>query len=127
MNDKWQGWAAAGAVLMVVVGAFRVFSGIVGLFNDQWLVRSLGGGYYFVDVSALAWWFIVIGVILLLAGYAVMNGKTWGRVVGVVAVSIALVSELMWIPLYPIWSILLVVLYTFVIIGLVMARPAERS
>ena len=93
MNDKWQGWAAAGAVLMVVVGAFRVFSGIVGLFNDQWLVRSLGGGYYFVDVSALAWWFIVIGVILLLAGYAVMNGKTWGRVVGVVAVSIALVSE----------------------------------
>jgi hypothetical protein len=114
----------AGGILMVVVGCFRIFAGIIGLFNDEWIVRSLQG-YYFVDLSALAWWYIVVGIVLLLAGYAVVSGQAWGRWVGVVAVSIALISELFWIPLYPIWSILLVVLYTFMILGLALTRSSD--
>jgi hypothetical protein len=43
----------------------------------------------------------------------------------VVAVSIALISELLWIPRYPIWSIMLVVLYVFVIFGLVLGKSSE--
>ncbi len=87
--------------------------------------RESNQGYYFVDISALAWWYIVVGIILLAAGYAVLNGKAWGRWVGVIAVSIALISELLWIPLYPIWSIMLVVLYVFVIFGLVLGKSSE--
>ena len=42
-----------------------------------------------------------------------------------VAVGIALISELFWIPLYPIWSIIIVVVYVFVIMGLVMGKPKQ--
>lgn len=124
MNGKWQGWAATGGVLMFVVGAFKVFSGIIGLFNDEWIVRGFDA-YFFIDISALAWWYIVAGAILMLAGSAVLSGKAWGRWVGVVAASIALFSELMWIPIYPFWSILLVVMYTFIIAGFVLAGSEE--
>jgi hypothetical protein len=124
MNDKWQSWAATGGILMIIVGAFRLFGGVIGLFRDEWIVRGLQG-YYFVDISALAWWYIIVGAILLAAGLAVLNGKAWGRWVGVFAVGIALISELFWIPLYPIWSIIIVVLYAFVIVGLVMGKPKE--
>jgi hypothetical protein len=124
MRDKWQGWAAAGGILMVIVGSFKAISGIIGLFNDEWIVRGFDA-YFFVDISALAWWYLIVGLILFAAGFAVLSGKTWGRWVGVLAASVAAFSELFWIPIYPIWSILLVTLYVFMIVGFVMARPSD--
>lgn len=120
-NDRWMGWAMTGGILMMVVGFFRVFSGVIGLFNDEWIIRGYEA-YYFVDLSALAWWYIIVGVLLLAAGASVLNGQTWGRVIGIMAVGLAMFSELFWLPVYPIWSIILVTLYTFILIGLVMAR-----
>jgi hypothetical protein len=124
VDSKWQGWAAMAGILMVIVGAFKAFSGVIGLFNDQWIVRGFNA-YYFIDLTALAWWYIIIGVILVLAGLAAMQMKAWGRWVGVIAVGLAMISELMWLPVYPIWSILLITIYFFMIIGLVIARPSE--
>ena len=118
MNSKWAGWAAAGAILMVIVGGFKAISGFIGLFNDEWLVRGFNA-YYFIDISALAWWYLIVGVILVLAGLAVMNGRAWGRWVGVFAAGVAIISELLWLPVYPLWSILLIAMYVFIIVGLV--------
>jgi len=124
MDGKWQGWAAAGAILMVFVGGFKAISGFIGLFNDEWLVRGFNA-YYFIDISALAWWYLIVGVILVLAGLAVMNGKAWGRWVGVVAAGVAIISELLWLPIYPVWSILLITMYVFIMIGLVAVGSEE--
>jgi hypothetical protein len=124
MNGKWQGWAAVGAILMVIVGGFKAISGFIGLFNDEWLVRGYNG-YYFVDISALAWWYLVVGVILVLAGLAVMGGRAWGRWVGVFAAGIAIISEFLWLPVYPLWSILLITMYVFIIIGLIAVGSEE--
>lgn len=124
MDSKWQGWAAMAGILMVIVGAFKAFSGFIGLFNDEWIVRGFNA-YFFIDISALAWWYILIGLILVLAGLAAMQMKAWGRWVGVIAVGLAMISEFMWLPVYPIWSILLITMYFFMLIGLVIARPSE--
>jgi hypothetical protein len=124
MNNKWQGWAAMAGILMVIVGGFKAFSGFIGLFNDEWIVRGFNA-YFFIDLTALAWWYLLVGLILVLAGLAAMQMKAWGRWVGVIAVGLAMISELMWLPVYPIWSILLITLYFFMIIGLVIARPSE--
>ena len=42
-----------------------------------------------------------------------------------IAAGIAIISELMWLPIYPIWSILLITLYIFVMIGLIAVRSEE--
>jgi hypothetical protein len=54
---------------------------------------------------------------------AVLAGQTWGRVIGVIFVGLAAISEMMWIPVYPIWSIMMVVLYIFILYGLIVAKP----
>ena len=51
--------------------------------------------------------------------------KAWGRWVGVFAGGIAIISELLWLPVYPIWSILLITMYVFMIIGLIAVRSEE--
>ena len=121
MNDKWQGWAATGGILMLIVGAFKAISGVIGLFNDEWIVRGFNA-YYFIDISALAWWYIIVGVILLFAGMAVLNGQAWGRWVGLFSAGVAIVSEMLWLPIYPVWSILLITMYVFIMIGLIAVR-----
>ena len=118
MNGKWTGWAATAAFLMVFVGGFKVLSGVIGLFNDEWLVRGYTG-YYFIDLTGLAWWYIIIGIIVVFAGLAVMQGQTWGRWIGVIALGLAIISEFMWLPVYPLWSILLITLYIFMMVGLI--------
>ncbi len=118
MNSKWVGWAATGGILMVIVGGFKAISGFIGLFNDEWLVRGFNA-YYFIDISALAWWYLLVGLFLVFAGLAVLNGKAWGRWVGVFAAGVAIISELLWLPVYPLWSILLITMYMFILIGLI--------
>jgi hypothetical protein len=124
---KWRGWAAIGAILMMVAGAFQIISGIFGLFNDQWIVLGYDG-YFVVDVTGLAVWMIVVGAILLLGGIAVVQGSTIGRIVGVVAASLAIISQLFMLPVHPIWSIVLILLYVLALIGFIVMRdPLEAT
>jgi hypothetical protein len=122
---NWRGWAAIGAILMMVVGMFQILSGIFGLVNDQWIILGYNG-YFLVDVTGLAVWYIAIGVVLLFGGLAVVQGSKWGRIVGVVAASLAIISQLFMLPVHPIWSIVLIALYVFALIGFVALKdPLE--
>ena len=124
---KWRGWAAIGAILMMVAGAFQIISGIYGLFNDEWVVLGYSG-YFLVDVTGLAVWTLLIGVVLLLGGMAVVQGSTLGRIVGVIAASLAIISQLFMIPVHPVWSIVLIVLYVMALIGFVVVKgPMETN
>jgi hypothetical protein len=124
---NWRGWAAIGAILMMVVGVFQILSGIFGLINDQWVVLGYSG-YFLVDVTGLAIWYIVIGAILLLGGLFVVRGTTWARIVGVVAASLAIISQLFMLPVHPIWSIVLIAIYVLALIGfVVMNGPLEAG
>jgi hypothetical protein len=124
-RDRWSGWAAAGGMIMVIVGVFRALSGFIGLFNDQWIMRGFTG-YYVVNSTGLAWWTLIVGLFLFVAGLAVLAGRDWGRWVGIVFTGLAAISELFWIPIYPFWSFMSLVLLVFVFYGLVVTGlPSE--
>ena len=114
MNQKWASWVTFGSVLMMIVGAFKLIAGVIGLFRDQWLVLGYNG-YRLVDITGLAIWYICIGAILFLGGIAALQGSRLGRVVGAVAAALAAISEFFMIPYYPIWSIIMLVLYVIVL------------
>jgi hypothetical protein len=112
---------------MMVVGVFQILSGIFGLVNDQWVVLGYSG-YFLVDVTGLAVWYIAIGVVLLFGGLYVVRGAAWARVVGVIAASLAIISQLFLLPVHPIWSIVLLLLYVLALIGFVaMDGPLEPA
>ena len=125
-KDKWTGWAAGGALLLITVGAFRAITGFIGIFKDEWVVRGFNA-YYFIDVSGLAWWMLIMGLLLMFAGLAVLAGQTWGRVVGAIFVGLAMISELMWLPVYPIWSIVMMVMYALIFYALIVASPLKQE
>jgi len=123
-GNKWSTWVALGSIMMIIVGGFKLIAGIIGLFKDQYLVQGTNG-YYLVDATGLAVWWLIIGAVLLFAGMAALSGKSWGYVVGIMAASLAALSEFFSIPSTPIWSILMIVIYVAVLAAFVKA-PARK-
>jgi len=123
-GNKWSTWVALGSIMMIIVGGFKLIAGIIGLFQDQFLVQGTNG-YYLVDATGLAVWWLIIGAVLLFAGMAALSGKSWGYVVGIMAASLAALSEFFSIPSTPIWSILMIVIYVAVLAAFVKA-PARK-
>jgi hypothetical protein len=49
------------------------------------------------------------------AGWGLLTGKTWARVVAIVLALLSAVANFLFIPYYPFWSLLIITLDVFVI------------
>jgi predicted membrane protein len=123
-GNKWATWVTMGSILMMVAGGFKLIAGIIGLFQDQYLVQG-ANGYQLVDATGLAIWWLIVGAILLFGGMAALSGKSWGYVVGILAAALAAFSEFFSIPYTPIWSIIMIVIYIAVLAAFINA-PARK-
>ncbi len=123
-GNKYGTWVVLGSILMMVVGGFKFIAGIIGLFRDQYLVMTTSG-YQLIDVTGIAVWWLIIGAVLLFGGYAALQGKAWGYIVGIIASALAAFSEFFSIPYTPVWSIIMLVVYVCILTAFVKA-PARN-
>ena len=118
------GWATGGAVfagvLMIIAGIFEVIQGISAISTDQIFVKTQN--YVFnLDVSTWGWIHLVLGILVILAGLALIAGRVWGGLVGIAFATLVAIANFFWIPYYPFWSILTIALAVWVIWAL--TRP----
>ncbi len=125
-QSKWGNWVILGSVLMMIAGSFKLITGIVGLFQGEWVIQGFNG-YLLVDITGLAVWWLAVGALLLLGGLAAMQGSMWGRIVGIIAASLAAISEFFMLPVYPIWSIVMITLYVIVLIAFIAWKPSANN
>ncbi len=69
------------------------------------------------NATGWGWVHVVIGALVIIAGFTLMTGTTWARVVAVVLATIAIIANFLWLPYYPWWSLILIALYLYVIWG----------
>ncbi|KOV70062.1 integral membrane protein [Streptomyces sp. AS58] len=96
------------ATLLMLSGPLSILLGTAGIAGDT-LFSSPRYAYRF-DLTAWGWIHLVIGVALVIAGMGVVAGKSWGRGAGIVAAAISLITQFMFIPYYPAWSIIVMIL-----------------
>ena len=63
----------------------------------------------------LGWIHLLAGVLLVVAGFFLFQGAVWAGSVGVGVAVISAVLNFMWLPYYPMWSMLIIALDVFVI------------
>jgi hypothetical protein len=69
---------------------------------------------------------LIAGVVVALAGSAVMIGRMWARVVGVVLAVVSAIANIGFLAAYPVWSTIIIALDVLVIYALVVhGREAE--
>ena len=106
---------------MMVAGVWHALAGVGALVNDEVYVATPGYIYSF-DLTGWGWIHILLGIVVAAAGFVVLLGMMWARVVGIVLASVSLIANFMFIPHYPLWSLLIIGLDVAVIWALATYR-----
>ena len=113
MEQQRSSWAVGftmfAAVMLMIGGSFQIIAGLAGIFENEFYVTTPN---YFLefDVSAWGWIHLIWGVLVLIGGFGVLNGSLWGRTLGVIAAAGSMLVNFAFIPLYPVWSIIIIAL-----------------
>ncbi|AJP05553.1 hypothetical protein TU94_07075 [Streptomyces cyaneogriseus subsp. noncyanogenus] len=102
---------------MVISGVLSVLQGVTGIARDALYGVPRKYEYRF-DLTTWGWIHLVVGVALVIAGVAVLRAISWGRRAGVGIAAISLVTQFMFIPYYPLWSISVMTLDMIILWGL---------
>ena len=122
----WLGWVYFAGIIMLMVGCFQAIVGLVAMFDDTFYLVTEGGLVISVDYTVWGVVHLLIGLVILAAGWAVLTGKTWGRTVGIILAVLSAIANMVFIGAYPWWSILIIVLDVIVIYALaVHGREAK--
>ncbi|MGI5429335.1 DUF7144 family membrane protein [Streptomyces sp. CA-179760] len=125
--DSWAaGGLTLGGTLMVVYGLFAVFQGIAAIANDE-VYTSFGEYVFAFDLTAWGWIHLVVGVLVVLAGFGLFTGATWARVAGAGVVGLALIANFIWLPYQPFWSIIMIVTGLFVLWSVFNYRSSSTA
>lgn len=113
----WAGWVAFASFMMMLTGAFGALVGLTAIFRDTFFVITQES-LITVDVTSWGWWHLFLGVLVFFAGIAVLSGKVWGRTIGVTLAILSALTNMLFIPYYPVWSLLIIAVDVAVIYAL---------
>jgi hypothetical protein len=108
------GWAIGfilfAAIMMIMVGVFQALQGIIAIFENEFYVATRNYTFQF-DATTWGW----IHLLVAFAGYGLLSGKAWARLLAITLAALSATANFLFIPYYPFWSLLLVTLNILVI------------
>lgn len=122
----WVGWIAFAGVMLVLVGTMQAMYGLIALFNDEWAVWGNRAVVY-LDITAWGWVHLVLGVLVTLVGVGVVTGNLVARVAGVVIAALSMWVNFLALPVYPVWSVVLIAINGLVIYALIAHGREVRA
>jgi hypothetical protein len=120
------GFIIFAGVMMIMLGVFHALEGLTAILKDQFFVAT-PNYLYSVDVTTWGWIHLIGGGIVALAGFYVFSGALWARVIGIVLAGLSAIANFLFIPHYPIWSLLMIALDVFVIWALTVHGRDVRA
>ena len=116
--SPWVGWIAFAGVMLALLGALRIFQGIVALVNEDYFQSRSSGLVLAASHTTWGWGQIIGGVILVVAGLCVFGGQVWARTVGVLVAFASAVANLAFMAEHPLFSAIMIAVDIVVIFAL---------
>jgi hypothetical protein len=92
-RSAWTGWITFAAVLMMVTGVLDVLQGLIAVIRDKYYALTPNQIIVF-SVSTWGWITLIWGVVILVAGFALLSGKGWARWFTIVVGSLNFIVQL---------------------------------
>jgi hypothetical protein len=113
------------SALMVLGGVLGITQGIAAISKDK--VYALVGTYaYRLSLESWGWIHLVVGVLLLVTGFAVFTGAKVARAIGVVLTLLMVIANFLYLPYQPFWSVVMIGLGLFLIWALLHDVGPDR-
>lgn len=107
-SAAWASWVAFGGIVLMLTGVFSVISGLAAATSDGYFTNTSQDEVFAVSFKALGFFWIVLGVIKAWAGWALIQGREWARLVTIVLVFLSAISHLLSLTSQPFLSVLLI-------------------
>jgi len=114
------------AIVMFSVGFLRIISGISYL-SDSHKVNDLTLGLFGDNLWAWGLWDLAIAILALYAGYSLLGGGSFGRVIAYIWGVLVIVNGFLIIGMAPWFAVAMITLATFVVWGLAVAGEGEAD
>jgi hypothetical protein len=110
-----------GGTLMIIGGAIAFLNGLAMVIKGGFFTYNSNYVYHW-STKGWGWTHLVLGAVIFAAGFCVLLGMVWARVIGVFLATLAAVAAFLTIPFFPVWSIIEVALFVFIIWALISRR-----
>ena len=100
--------------MMIMAGVFQALAGLVAIFENEFYVPTRNYLFQF-DATSWGWIHLVVGLLVAFAGWGLLSGRTWARAVAITLAVISAIANFAFIPYYPFWSMLIIVIDILVI------------
>jgi len=119
MESDGFGWKVFAGIMILIVGVLNVFDGLVGLTQENYVKQFTNGQLPVTNnIKTWSWVVLIIGVIMILAGFLIFSGNMFGRVVGILVASLNLLVQLAYLNHNTFWSFTMILIDILVIYGL---------
>jgi hypothetical protein len=112
------GWVIGGvtfaSTIMILIGIFQAFAGLEAIIDDDFYVVTQNYAFD-LDTTAYGWIHLILGIVIVCAGFALWARKTWAAIVAIFLAMLSAIANFFFIPYYPFWSILMIALAIWVI------------
>lgn len=125
-GGAWSGWITFAATMMIILGSFHAIAGFVGIFEEDYYQVGESDLVVTVDYTTWGWTHLILGILVALAGGALLRGATWARIVAIVLAVVSSIANLAFMAAYPLWSLIMITL-NIVVIYAVTAHGDPRS
>jgi len=118
-ESGWMGWVGFAAIMLALIGIFHMIMGFVALFQED-VYTVTNSAVWVFDYSQWGWIHIVGGLLAFLAAGSLAQGFMYGRVVAVLVAMASVVANMAFVPVYPVWSLMMVTVGVLVIWAVVV-------
>jgi hypothetical protein len=108
------GFTVLAATLMILSGLWGFFEGLVAVLRQSFFVSQPNYTFQF-NVHGWGWIHLVLGIVIFAAGVCVLLGQTWAKALGIMLAVFSGIANFLFLPYYPVWSIVVIALDVFII------------
>jgi hypothetical protein len=118
-EEAGTGWLLFAAIILIFTGVMRIIDSIWALRFKGSLPDNLEAGVLGTNIKTYGIVYLIVGVLLVLAGFYVLSRNQFFRWVGVVAGGLGALTGVVWLPYFPVWGAIYIALGVLVAYGLV--------
>jgi len=125
--SSWTGWITFAAIIAITMGAYEAIMGLVAIFNDEYYLVGKNGLVVELDYTVWGWVHLIVGLLAVAGGLALMQGRSWGRMVVIGLAALSGLLNLGFLSAYPVWCTILIALDVIIIYALTVHWDDVRA
>jgi uncharacterized membrane protein HdeD (DUF308 family) len=113
-----EGWVAFAGIVLMIAGFLNFVWGIAAIDNSSFFTDE-GRYILFDDLNTWGWFFLIVGVLQMVAAFSIWNGHAFGQLFGIFSASMNIIVLLFTVNAYPFAAFMLFIIDVLVIYGLI--------